>query len=402
MAATSLSEKKYTAVGQQDTYDDEAQMAEAPSRVDLDWRKDAGLVQESRWGGTVDFVDGFVEGFQLDAMLRGGFFKVQAPVFSDPFVKQQTMFVVGMTLVVAATFVVLDRSAVLPLDAAIAAQAASVFAYFSGLSSLLFGYFVFNQLSAFLAVKTGYLDGFMSAFGDLVCLVSVWLPGTDAPTAVVKQTLVRWGLAAFALMCGTASPEGSGPDATAHCVARGLLSAPEALLVAAHHHDATTPLLWMHAALEAQLLGTPGEGFKRYKAQDKLLAMKNNLGGVLTAVSPFGNQPLPLVHLMSALVKIQLFLLGVSQGVAIASVVLGSSSGKAVQIGFSLAMAVATPVIYQGLLEFVVMIRNPFGRDWLDLPTRLFHAQCRDECLQCVQVGEAAAALPTVQAAKLA
>lgn len=48
MAATSLSEKKYTAVGQQDTYDDEAQMAEAPSRVDLDWRKDAGLVQESR------------------------------------------------------------------------------------------------------------------------------------------------------------------------------------------------------------------------------------------------------------------------------------------------------------------------------------------------------------------
>ena len=328
---------------------------------------------------------------------------MQAPVFSDPFVKQQTLLVVGMTLVVAATFVVLDVSAVLPLDASIVAQAANVFSYFSGLSSLLFGYFVFNQLEAFWAVKTGSLDGFLTALSDLVCLASVWFPSsTDQSTVAFKQTLIRWGLAAFALMCGTASPEGSASEATARCVARGLLSAPEASLVVQHSHDAVTPLLWMHAALEAQLVGTPGESFKRDKAQEKVLAMRTHLGGVLTAVSPFGNQPLPLVHLMSALVKIQLFLLAVSQGVVIASITLGDSSGsKAMPIGFSLAMAVATPVIYQGLLEFVVMIRNPFGRDWLDLPTRLFHAQCRNECFQCVAVGEATAALPTVQAAKL-
>ena len=84
-----------------------------------------------------------------------------------------------------------------------------------------------------------------------------------------------------------------------------------------------------------------------------------------------------------------------------ASIVVGESSGKMAQIFFSLLMAVSTPVIFQGLLEFVIMIRNPFGKDWVDLPTQLIHQQLRDEMFQYTGAGEGAAAIPTVKAAKL-
>jgi predicted membrane chloride channel (bestrophin family) len=94
-------------------------------------------------------------------------------------------------------------------------------------------------------------------------------------------------------------------------------------------------------------------------------------------------------------------LLGLKEGVNCASIVVGESSGKMAQIFFSLLMAVSTPVIFQGLLEFVIMIRNPFGKDWVDLPTQLIHQQLRDEMFQYTGAGEGAAAIPTVKAAKL-
>jgi hypothetical protein len=59
-----------------------------------------------------------------------------------------------------------------------------------------------------------------------------------------------------------------------------------------------------------------------------------------------------------------LFLLAIKEGVNIADIVMGDTSGKTPQILFSLLMAVSTPIIFQGLLEFVIMIRNPFGNDW--------------------------------------
>lgn len=42
---TSAKEKEYEAVAQNDV---EAEAAEEPARVDLDWRKDDGLVMETR------------------------------------------------------------------------------------------------------------------------------------------------------------------------------------------------------------------------------------------------------------------------------------------------------------------------------------------------------------------
>ena len=60
----------------------------------------------------------------------------------------------------------------------------------------------------------------------------------------------------------------------------------------------------------------------------------------------------------------QLALLSLKEGIFIADVIVGDSVGKAPQICFALLVTVATPVIYQGLLEFVNMISNPFGADW--------------------------------------
>jgi hypothetical protein len=57
-------------------------------------------------------------------------------------------------------------------------------------------------------------------------------------------------------------------------------------------------------------------------------------------------------------------LLGIKEGTHIADIIIGETVGKGPQITFALMMAITTPVIMQGLLEFVIMIKNPFGDDW--------------------------------------
>jgi predicted membrane chloride channel (bestrophin family) len=96
-----------------------------------------------------------------------------------------------------------------------------------------------------------------------------------------------------------------------------------------------------------------------------------------------------------------LFLLSIKEGIFIANVLVSDTNGKLMQIFFSLLMAVSTPIIFQGLLEFVIMIRNPFGKDWVDLPVQLIHQQIRNEMFQYMGAGERAAAIPSVKAARL-
>jgi prepilin-type processing-associated H-X9-DG protein len=38
--------------------------------VDLDWRKDDAMKKETKWGGIVTFVDGHVDEYKLDSVLR--------------------------------------------------------------------------------------------------------------------------------------------------------------------------------------------------------------------------------------------------------------------------------------------------------------------------------------------
>lgn len=368
--------------------------------IDLDWRKDEALKKESKWGGIVDFVDGHVDGYKLESVLRMGFFRIKAPVFADPFVKVQTLFVLLMVFVIATFFTITHKTNVMHVDATLVGQSSNIFGYFGGLSGFLFGFFIFDNLGTFLTVKNSYLGGFWGGFQELMALTGVWFPETDAKTTEFKKTIIRWGLATFALMCGAADPDCSEEESTGNAVRRGLLTTEEAELVTKMGGNAVVPLLWMFDVYEKNLAPKPGAAFKVNKIEDKILAMRGGVGGVLTAISSFGLTPLPLVHLMSALVKMQLFLLSIKEGVCIADIICGESSGKTPQILFSLLMAVSTPIIFQGLLEFVIMIRNPFGTDWVDFPTLLYHQQIRDEMLQYVTCGELAVGLSSVKAIK--
>ena len=51
-----------------------------------DWTSDDTLELKEKWGGIVNFADGKIDGYKLDAVLRMGFFRVKSPVFCDPFV----------------------------------------------------------------------------------------------------------------------------------------------------------------------------------------------------------------------------------------------------------------------------------------------------------------------------
>ena len=54
-------------------------------------------------------------------------------------------------------------------------------------------------------------------------------------------------------------------------------------------------------------------------------------------------------------------MLAVKEGVEVAGIMVDESEGKLIQICFCVLMLIVTPIIFQGLLEFVIMVNNPFG-----------------------------------------
>mmetsp|Transcript_66248 Transcript_66248/g.149552 ORF Transcript_66248/g.149552 Transcript_66248/m.149552 type:complete len:390 (-) Transcript_66248:264-1433(-) len=371
----------------------------APEDI-ADWRADNNLQRETKFGGAVNFVNGRIDGYRLDSLLRMGFFRVHAPAFSDKFVMKQTWAVVIMVVAWAFIFMLLHLSHVMHVDSNLVGQSSDIFGYFGSLTGFLFGFFIFDNLATYTTVKNNYLGGFWGAFQTLMALTGAWFPANDPKTKNFKITIVRWGLASFNLMCGEAKDDGKIEEIMANTVAKGLLTPEEADAVTSLSGNPVVPLLWMIEVFQKNLDGHRGADFKVNKAEDNILLMRAGVGNTLTAVSSFGLTPLPLVHLMSALVKIQLLLLSVKEGVNIADILVNEHDGKTLQLCLSLLMSVATPIIFQSLLEFVIMIRNPFGDDWVDLPTRFYQQQIRDEMLDLIRAGEVAAALPTVKDAK--
>jgi hypothetical protein len=136
-----------------------------------------------------------------------------------------------------------------------------------------------------------------------MAMTGVWFPETDAPTTEFKTTIVRWNMASYALMCYTADPDCSTDQGVANCATRGLLTPEEAALVTSLGGNAVLPLQWTLGVFAQNLEGKRGRDFKMDKIESKVLQIRGSIGNALTAVSSFGLTPLPLVHLMSALVK---------------------------------------------------------------------------------------------------
>jgi hypothetical protein len=131
------------------------------------------------------------------------------------------------------------------IDSNLVGQSAGIFDYFGGLSSFLFGFFIFDKLGGYLTVKNSYLGGFWGGFQDLMTLVGVWFPETDEKTSLMKKTLVRWGLASLALMCYTAGGLLDEAEIIRLVVKRELLSEEEVALVQELGMNPVVPLLWM-------------------------------------------------------------------------------------------------------------------------------------------------------------
>ena len=88
----------------------------------------------------------------------------------------------------------------------------------------------------------------------------------------------------------------------AKAIDKGLLDKNE---IAAARGNAVIPLLWISKAITDRIYAEklPGAEHKETAVRTLLLGMRSGIGGVACACSSFGLTPLPLVHLMSALVK---------------------------------------------------------------------------------------------------
>ena len=136
-----------------------------------------------------------------------------------------------------------------------------------------------------------------------MAMTGIWFPEKDAATTEFKTTIVRWNMATYALMCYTADPDCTTDQGVANCATRGLLTPEEASLVTSLGGNAVLPLQWVMGVYAKNLDNHRGRDFKMDKIESKILQSRGSIGGALTAVSSFGLTPLPLVHLMSALVK---------------------------------------------------------------------------------------------------
>lgn len=284
--------------------DEQERISIENAHIDLDWHKDEAMHRTSKWNGIVDFVDGHVEGYKLDRVLRGGFFRIKPPVFANPFVKWQAVFVIIMQFCWAGTLITLHNTETMLISPELVGQSAAIFDYFGALSGFLFGFFVFDNLANFVTVKNSYLGGFWGAFNELVVMMCYWVPGTSDDDKSFKEVVVRYGLAGFNLMCLHAAGSFTEAENVDICKSRNLLTEQEAAHVKEMGCHAATPVLWIFRLFENKLAGSRGDGFKLGKAEDKINAMRSGIGNVLTAISSYGLTPLPLVHLMSALVKI--------------------------------------------------------------------------------------------------
>lgn len=286
---------------------------------------------------------------------------------------------------------------VIHVDSKLVAVAGNAFSYFGALMGFLFGYFVFDNVSKAKFIKDYGVGGYMGAFTNLMLLTGAWFPETDAETMHFKDEMLRLGCSVMGLFAsfGSEKDADSVSQDITNLVAREMLTEAEADYIR-RNQFASVPIVWMESAFKYQILKKvksdpmiPAD----YKANEYtrmigqvdtlLLGMRGGSGTVLAGVTGWGHQPLPLVHLMSGLVKFQFFLLGVKEGLD-ACYIMRHEPFTAMysQLLLGLLVVFFVPVIFQSLLEVVVQIRNPFGDDYIDYPKKLFHKWLRDE-LNC-------------------
>jgi len=350
---------------------------------DLSWEKDDLLTYNTTHHGIVKTSNGKIYDYRLDRVLRLGFFRIVSPVLKDGFVVMQALAVMGIAVGICSGLVVLDEANVIEVDATLCAMADSVFNYFGALMGFLFGYYVFSAVAQADQCKNFGVGGYMGAGANLMMLTAGWFPESDAQTKEFKREVLRLSLSIFALTCGEGA-EKPKDEVISEVVARGLLTDSEAKAVkAAQGGHCNVPLIWIQEAYRKKFDMQPDDPCivaRMAKVETLTIQMRGGIGTILSLVSGWGLQPLPLVHMMSGLVKWQFFLLALKEGIAVAFMLEHMPPAAQVsQLTMSALIVFLTPIIFQSLLEVVAQIRNPFGDDWVDYPRLLFHKWVRDE-----------------------
>jgi len=351
---------------------------------DLSWDKDDLIEMKETHSGLVKTANDKIYDYNMDSMLRLGFFRILSPVLQDGFVIVQAVCVVIMSAVICAILVTLAEHKIIEIDPALVAMSAAVFGYFGSLMGFLFGYFVFTSVAQANSCKNNGVGGYMAAFANLMMLTGAWFPEDDVETKDFKREILRLALSMFALVCGEGH-ETPKEQVIQEVVARGLLTDVEAKVVKeATGGHCNVPLIWIHQAfrkkMDKQVPADPCLAARMDRVEMQTCAARGGIGTILSLASGWGHPPLPLVHMMSGLVKWQFFLLALKEGIALAYMLETQPPAAQVsQFTMSVLIVFLTPVIFQSLLEVVIQIRNPFGDDWVDYPRLLFHKWLRDE-----------------------
>jgi hypothetical protein len=172
------------------------------------------------------------------------------------------------------------------------------------------------------------------------------------------------------------SPE----DAATRTMARGYLNDAELTILREVDYKPEAPLIWMIPMYTERLANDSEVN----AIENFVLQARAGVGNVLTNVSSFGQPPYVFIVLMSALVKLQLLFQALKSGVDMTIIIYTDTGSKAIQLSFVVIMTLITPIFYQGLLEFAQQISNPFGDDWVDLPTMHMQNGFKDFCMNFV------------------
>jgi hypothetical protein len=330
-------------------------------------RKADDLVVTTRAG--VTYSNDQVIGYDLVSLLRGGVFFVSSSTFFKCYSLTQALIIMAITFVVSfACFVMVEIEIFTVGDGSMMTVASAVgliYTYFGGLTALLFVYFVFTSLGGYNTVKNDHFGLLSGGMVNLIILTCSWLPSKEKEFMDFKERIVRWGLAAFALTAWVASGNLSRSEAVGRAVEFDFLTGSEAEAMKESDFHPASPVMWMVPAYEKMIKSD----FKMDEVAHIVLQLKAGVCSTLNDVSSYTQAPLPLIHLMSALVKLQLLLQALKSGVDLSVVFFSTTNTKYIQASFILLSTFVTPIFYQGLLEFVIQIANPFGNDWIDLPT---------------------------------
>lgn len=250
-----------------------------------------------------------------------------------------------------------------------------VMKFANGLLSFVLGMYVSFGLQRWWAMRTDGVGALIAAVENISFMLSVHVPANTAEVLERKNTILRYGACSLALLFQQASQDPS-PDVDS-LVTQDLLTPEELATIKACPNAAQLCWLWIASYLnKLHAEGYIPAGYNLHKLHKFCLEARQSVQTVTTYINV--QLPLPYVHTIVVVTKMTLIITSIQAGVVIA-VALKLKDYAA--IGGQLVLITMVPVIYQGLIDLVEKIRNPFGGDEIDFPMFKYQIGLINNCV---------------------